>query len=123
MPSAGGRARATGACGQTPRAMVPQPLPEPQPLQGGLAMSEDQVLGRWGAVASARLCSLPPLGSFPLETQLLNIFQLGFHNLERSGVQFLPQLLGPFLSHSVEGDYQHVPLFGLAHMKKSRITC
>lgn len=72
-------------------------------------MSEDQVLWSLGAVAAACLCSLPSLRSFPLDSQLLNIFQLGFHNLERSEVQFLPHLLWSFLSHSVEGDYQHVP--------------
>lgn len=72
-------------------------------------MSGDQVLGRLGVVAGAHLCSLPSLGSSPLDSQLLHIFQLGFHNLERSEVQFPPHLLWSFLSHSVDGDYQHVP--------------
>ena len=72
-------------------------------------MSGDQVLGRLGVVAGAHLFSLPSLRSSPRESQLLHIFQLGFHNLERSEVQFPPHLLWSFLSHSVDGDYQHVP--------------
>lgn len=91
-----------GACSRAPRAVVTWPLPEPQPLGGGPEGSGDQVPGRLGG-----LCSIPPLRSFPLESQLLTIFRqsAGFHHLEGSKVQLLPHLLGAFLSHSVEGNY------------------